>query len=105
MTDEKNDDLKRVGDIFPGMEEVDKFVDIAEILDEELIITDIQERSGKFGDYVTIIAHEKGSSEKIGFNCGGTVVRKKLIEIKNKQLFPIAGKFLKPEGKKYFDVV
>ena len=49
MTEQKNEALKRVGDIFPGMEEVDKFVDIAEVLDEELVILDAQERSGKFG--------------------------------------------------------
>ena len=104
MSDAVKDGVKRVSDIVPGQVEVDKFVDIEEMLDRDILIHDFQEREGENGMYVTVICSELDSEEKIGFNCGGKVVMKKLNYIRDNASFPVLAKIFKPEGKRYFDI-
>lgn len=91
--------MKRVSDFYPEAVEV---VDLDTLLGKDLVIVDIEERSGAFGPYLAVhFCTEDDPTVRI-FTTGANVVVRKLKDLKEKGAFPVMATFKKV--KRYYDV-
>lgn len=95
---------KRVSDIVKDVVDIDNMVKVDEVMDKDILIQDIGERTGETGIYLIVSFKYKDTDKKVsGFTCGGAVVIKKLQQVKEAKAFPILAKIVKV--KKYYNIV
>ena len=92
--------------VVPTTDEVDKTMDIEELLGHKLIITGIKPLKGNKGPFLFITACMESEDAQFGFTCGGKVVMEKLNLIDEKQAFPVAVIITQTESEKgaYYDL-
>lgn len=78
---------------------------IEDILDEEIIINGFSKRVGEYGEFAIILGTRENDPEPFIISCGGAVVVRKLAAIGEHNGYPVTGTFIRPDGKRYFDLV
>lgn len=105
------DSISKVIEIWYGKQpEPDKkflMIDINSIIDKPILIKGFSERTGKYGSSFLIIyasAYTKKGEFEFIFNCGGSVVFKKLMLVKDK--LPLIGVITCQIGDRgeYYDI-
>ncbi len=94
---------KRMSDIQPTQLPIDEKIDKDSVLDKDMKFIEIQEGSGKFGDFLFVVISEKDDDRRLGFSTGATVVCQKLIKARDNGDLPIIGKLIKKD--KYYDII
>lgn len=95
---------KRAGELVGGRQfEVDEQVDIDDILDKDMYITDFDERSGSYGVWVIVLATDPDSGKVFSFGTGGAIVVRKLQELREQGNLPVLAQITKPG--RYYDLV
>lgn len=94
---------KRMSDIQPEVLPIDEKIDKDAILDKDMNFVEIQEGSGKFGDFLFVVVTELKDTRRLGFSTGATVVCQKLIKARDNNDLPIIGKLIKKD--KYYDII
>jgi len=105
-------EIKRFGDIDERWHDIDEWVSVDDVLDQDILIQDVKELEGEYGKYCMIkftseleTIDEKGNPRPIiyGLTTGAKVVMKKVMSAKEKGLLPLTGCIKKI--KRYYDIV
>jgi len=77
---------------------------LVDVLDKELVVWGIEDREGRFGDYLVIACSEDEDATQPEFVllCGGGVVLRKLRAVDAANGFPVKARFTRPG--RYYDV-
>lgn len=78
---------------------------LQEVFGEPVTIIGATERSGDNGIYLILFGQKEDNGEYFTVPCGSSVVIKKIGLVKIHGGFPVSGKFVQPDGKRYFDFV
>lgn len=76
-----------------------------DLLDTEICILGYSERSGEQGPFAVIVLLPEAIDEPHVMVTGAHVLLKKMIAAEEKNAWPLVGKLIRPEGKRYFDLV
>lgn len=99
--------IKRFSEAYPGgtVFDADR-VEMDSILEKEIIVEDIADMMGPYGDFIAILAMD--GDAKIQFGTNGIAVVQKLKRAKTEEKLPLICKFVKKTGKDskrtYYDV-
>jgi hypothetical protein len=96
-------EVKKVGELIPSLTFEGEKVQMGEILNKDVVITNFGLQQGQYGEFAVIEFHFPQKSEKFVTVCGGKVVIKKLNKLAELVAFPVQGKFVKV--KRYYDLV
>jgi hypothetical protein len=97
--------IPRISDIVPVDVQVDELVHTEDILETDITVESISERTGEKGPYNFVSFRKDGDEKLYGVNLGGVVLVKKLTFCRTAAKFPFRMKIVQPEGKRYFDAV
>lgn len=96
-------EVKRFGDIVDRWEDISEWYKVTDILGEEIVIEDIKEVMGDYGQYALVKFSYEGKTDKYAFTTGAQVLRKKIMAAKEKGLLPLPGRI--ERVKRYYDIV
>jgi len=75
------------------------------ILGADVVVFGFSRRSGNFGDFMIVLCVPADTKQVSTFSTGGVVLLRKFGLVGEKNGFPIRGKIVRPEGKRYYDFV
>lgn len=97
--------VPRISDIVPVDVQVDELLHMEDIMDIDVTVESIGERTGEKGQYFFVTFHKENDEKLYGVNIGGVVLVKKLGFARQSDKFPFRMKIIQPEGKRYFDAI
>ena len=97
----------RVSDVITGEVECDEFVKIETLFNQEVLILEVADRSGDYGNYQTIVITKDGGKTRIACNTGSEVIQEKIAKVIKGIGLPFLATFIEKRGKngKYYDIV
>lgn len=102
MTTSKQTNYKRLSDAMPSTSNLRR-ANLDDVLDQDLIIHDVEERRGDYGEYVALHLEDPLDHEEFVVMTGAMVVKKKLIKAQAMGLLPLMIQLTK-RGR-YYDVI
>lgn len=100
------ENLKRFSDEYPsGTQFEADMIDIAEILNKDIIVRDIADLTGDYGAFIVVLAELDG--KMIQFATGSKVIMPKIKKAKIDNKLPLIAKItekLSEKKRKYFDI-
>lgn len=95
------DKPKRLADIkVKGLYPDAEMVEMEDILDKEIVITDMSEVPSEFGNFSVFLFHYPEKEEMFSTACGGYKVVQRLLEAKVQGWFPLPANISRP-GRSY----
>jgi hypothetical protein len=79
-----------------------ELVEVTDLFDKELMILDVEEHEGGFGEYVALKVQVVGEEKVFVTRTGGQVIVKKAKAAQAKHLLPLLGKIV--AVKDYYDI-
>ncbi len=104
---EKQTELKKFSEVYPsGTQFEAERIDFPEVVDKEIIIKDVAELSGDFGNFLVVLAELGGKD--IQFPTGSGVIMPKLKKAKSEGNLPLLAKIVEKRSEKskrrYYDI-
>lgn len=100
----KNNNIKTIQEVVGVSRfDVDKVLDIKDVMNKEIVIHDFKVAKGNWGDYLVILASFDANGDKFVFTTGSEVIMKKLFICRDKNALPVRGKIV--GVKKYYDII
>lgn len=100
-------EAKRFSDVYPqGTVFSADRVEMETVIDKEIVVKDISELQGPYGNFIAILA--KIEDKEVQFGTGSLPVVQKLMKAKSENTLPLIIKIVKKKGKEsgreYFDI-
>jgi len=82
-----------------------EYVNVASLVDHDLLIRRVEKISTRFGDAVAVEAHDNTTDKDVYFITSTVVIMRKLLQCKDKDALPVSGMIVKVAGKRYYDIL